>query len=380
MARPSIFSPAWWHPPVARPRNFLLNGPVSWRPPVIPVRAFGRPVSNIPLTGGQGSTLIGGSIIGPGIKIVQSLVIPGALSGSFAAGTTAGNCAVVAINAYSGTSGNVPNVTGVTLGGSADHFASAQQAVSGFVGTYSLAAIWVDPNCAGGQTAIAVSGANLSVAGPLGGITIYEVSGLTASPVDQVSGGNATSGTSWSSGATPTTTLAAEIWFGSAMTNNTITPPGAPWTSNTVATTGASGSQIVSAAGAATYAGTQSGSGTWAAVVVTLKGTNQPSGVSGQASISVGPQGLGNVWYPAQVTIKTDSGVNDTSTCSIFLGAAATPITLLGTIFPGGIGTLAAAVPPLCPGQALIAQWTGGNPGDVASINVIGTMDSVMPG
>jgi hypothetical protein len=101
---------------------------------------------------------------------------------------------------------------------------------------------------------------------------------------------------------------------------------------------------------------------------------------AGRAQISVGPSALGTVWYPAQVTISTTSGVNDGSTCNIYLGPAGVPVTLVATVFPGGTGTVAVAVPSMTPGQYLIAIWTGGNPGDVASVNVIGTASAVMPG
>jgi hypothetical protein len=100
----------------------------------------------------------------------------------------------------------------------------------------------------------------------------------------------------------------------------------------------------------------------------------------GAATVSVGPQGLGNVWYPASATIQTTSGVNDASTCNLYLGPAGVPVTLLATLYPGGTGTAGLATPPLSPGQYLIAVWSGGNPGDHASLNVVGTMDSIMPG
>ncbi len=97
----------------------------------------------------------------------------------------------------------------------------------------------------------------------------------------------------------------------------------------------------------------------------------------GIASVTVGPQGLGNIWYPAQVTVSTTSGINDNSTCLVYLGSQGVPVTLLGTIFPGGAGTLGLAIPNMSPGQYLIAQWSGGKTGDVAAINVIGTMDAL---
>ena len=105
-------------------------------------------------------------------------------------------------------------------------------------------------------------------------------------------------------------------------------------------------------------------------------GQGQAVIASGTATVTVGPQGLGNIWYPAQVTLSTTTGPLDTSTCKVYLGAQGVPITLLGTIYTGN-GTLAAAVPPMQPGQFIIAIWTGGHNGDVAAVNIIGLMDAL---
>jgi len=100
---------------------------------------------------------------------------------------------------------------------------------------------------------------------------------------------------------------------------------------------------------------------------------------AGALSLSVGPAGAGNVWYPASITIQTTSGTNDFSTCSVFLGPAGVGVTLIATIFPGGVGTASLAIPSMTPGQYIIAVWSGGHAGDIATINVVGVMDSVMP-
>jgi len=97
---------------------------------------------------------------------------------------------------------------------------------------------------------------------------------------------------------------------------------------------------------------------------------------TGSLTLQVGPSGLGNVWYVAQVTVQTTTGVLDTSTATIYLGPAATPTTVVATIFPGGAGTAAVAIPPITPGQTLICIWTNAHVGDVASFNVIGTQDA----
>jgi len=106
-------------------------------------------------------------------------------------------------------------------------------------------------------------------------------------------------------------------------------------------------------------------------------GQGQAVVAGGAASVTVGPQGLGNIWYPAQVTVSTTTGINDNSTCLVYLGSQGVPVTLLGTIFPGGGGTLGLAIPSMAPGQYLIVQWSGAHNGDTAAVNVIGTMDAL---
>jgi len=100
--------------------------------------------------------------------------------------------------------------------------------------------------------------------------------------------------------------------------------------------------------------------------------------VSGALSLTVGPQGLGTVWYPVQITLSTTTGQLDTSTGNIYLGPLVTPATLVGTGF--GNGTYALAIPPMSPGQYLVIQWAGGHNGDIAAANVIGTMDALVTG
>ena len=100
---------------------------------------------------------------------------------------------------------------------------------------------------------------------------------------------------------------------------------------------------------------------------------------SGTLTLSVGPQGLGNVWYPVQVTISTTTGALDTSTALVYLGSGNVPNTLVATVYSGN-GTVALAIPDMTPGQTLVVQWTGAHPGDVAAFNVIGTMDAISTG
>lgn len=101
---------------------------------------------------------------------------------------------------------------------------------------------------------------------------------------------------------------------------------------------------------------------------------------AGALTLSVGPAGSGTIWYPVSVVISTTSGVNDTSVCMVYLGPAGVPVTLQATLNPGGFGTASLAIPSMAPGQYLIAVWSGGKNGDIASFNITGTMSSVMPG
>lgn len=196
--------------------------------------------------------------------------------------TVAGNGLIVVL-AASGTTSNPTSVSSITLGGSADHF--SQISTFGSTSDAAIGATWLDLNCAGGQTSIVIT-----VAGGTGTLAIvasvYEWSGLyPVSPLDQTANAVGTGATSWSSGASPTTTQADELWIGGAFTTSTasgpptITGPSSPWT-NLAQVNQAQGSfndqwvsgyQVVSATGAATYAGTISSASDWIAKVITLK-------------------------------------------------------------------------------------------------------------
>jgi hypothetical protein len=201
--------------------------------------------------------------------------------------TAAGNCLIVCIM----SSGNAAaTVSGVTLGGAADNFAAvvSGQGTDGIT-QWADAFQWADPNCAGGQTSVAISGTNLGFASGVGGIVVYEVSGLATSPADQTNNGGAASGLNWTSNTTPTTTAASEIWVGCAAVPPTITGPGAPWTNTTAGTAAIAGEQIVTATGTATYNGSTSTSNAPnAAVVATYTAaTTAAAGTQPRATVAV---------------------------------------------------------------------------------------------
>lgn len=193
--------------------------------------------------------------------------------------TTAGNALIVVLGT-GGTTTNPTSVTGVTLGGSADHF--SQIGTFGSSSDPAIGAVWLDLNCAGGQASVAItaSGGTGSLATTA---SVYEWSGLyPVSPLDQ-SANSAGTATSWSSGSTPTTTQAAELWIGGVFLIDsgtpTLTGPASPWTNlaqvsqvqGSFNARWMSGYQVVASTGTAAYAGTSSTSFEWITKVVALK-------------------------------------------------------------------------------------------------------------
>lgn len=201
-----------------------------------------------------------------------TLTLPGA--------TTAGHGLIVLV-ATAGSSVS-PTVAGITLGGSADHFAARQS--SGVASADAcVLATWDDLNCAGGQTAVAIT-----ITGGTGtfGVmaTVWERDDLPSASAFDVGKGQAGTGSaSWTSTATVTTAQAGEVWVGAicadAASAQTLTGPASPWANTTQVnlTVGSfvyswmAGWQAVSATGTATYAGTSSTTPEYVAVVATYK-------------------------------------------------------------------------------------------------------------
>lgn len=189
--------------------------------------------------------------------------------------TTQNNCLVVKVVTTNGTTDST--VGSVTLGGLPDNFGSLASFGTG--ASAAITSFWADPSCAGGQTAVAVTTTGGSGNGWVY-VYVEEVLGLAATLaglLDKSAGtSSTTSSTSWSSGATATTTQANEFWTGIGYNGSasTITGPSSPWTNESSqgsAPIVISGYQVTTTTGAATYSGTAGTSGHWAAAVVTLK-------------------------------------------------------------------------------------------------------------
>jgi hypothetical protein len=193
--------------------------------------------------------------------------------------TTSGNAVLVIAGALSST--GEPTINSCKLGGVTDNFAywggpsvDSSDSEAGVV-------YWLDPGCAGGQTAISVS--LFGTTGTYYNVAVaYEVGNLpaTAAKAEDVANANpqVAAGSSWTSGTTGTTAQASEIWFGCVIVESasaTITGPGGNWTNTTVTVAShvsmMTGFEVVSSSGAASYAGSLSTSELWSSSIGTLK-------------------------------------------------------------------------------------------------------------
>lgn len=198
--------------------------------------------------------------------------------------TAAGNCLVVKIGA---SQSSAPSVSNVKLGGVVDNMALAKKQAqtntnsTEFVDTE----IWTDLNCAGGQTAVAVT-----MAAAIGGLAVMveEWAGISLTAALDKTNGAGNLSTSFSSGSTGTLANPNELVTACVFGENlggtaTITGPGSPWTNFAQISPSSSfammaGYQVVSATTAQTYSGTDT-AGTvpaYAAVIVSLIGASSP--------------------------------------------------------------------------------------------------------
>ena len=331
------------------------------------------PPTTVPLNVSAVATFPGGLGSAP-IAVVQSVVLNNALSGAFVNPTAKGNCVVVAITAFNQISGDIPTVSGVTLGGKADNFFNAVTATTGYVASfYVMASFWVDYNCAGGQTAIAVSGTNLTVQSGQG-ITAYEIAGLTiANPLDKTAiGASLVPGSAWGAGPTLPTSVSNEIWLGNFTAQSTPTQPGPPWINAapySSAPLAGSGYQIVTASGTPIYAGSQSAPDTFAAVVMALKGATPLAGIA-----QIGPLNKRETWYPESISVSASSAVNQAA-CSIYAGPDTSQPNFIDSTTQGSSGftTYPTASRIVRAGEYVFAVWTGGDVGAQGRLNIQGT-------
>ena len=211
------------------------------------------------------------------ITLVQSKTVlnPGSAAGSFTSNTTAGNCVVVLLYTYSGSNVSI-STSAVTLGGAAGNFAQAAGVQSGFGSSDTqYIGCWVDPACAGGQTAVAATVSNGTWSNGAG-LILLEFSGVTASsPVDVTASNSATSGMSVTSGTTGSTAVNNEMAVGAAYPDAGLSGESGSFTNITMGTSpviaSAGYASLASSGSTTAYTATGSSSAVWAALVVTLK-------------------------------------------------------------------------------------------------------------
>jgi hypothetical protein len=95
----------------------------------------------------------------------------------------------------------------------------------------------------------------------------------------------------------------------------------------------------------------------------------------GIAQVTLGPQGVGTVWYPQQAAIATTTGAVDASTCTLFVGPLALLTQIGSQSYAGGGDSIGLAIAALYPGSFLVAKWSGGVVGDLAAFTVYGLQD-----
>lgn len=97
---------------------------------------------------------------------------------------------------------------------------------------------------------------------------------------------------------------------------------------------------------------------------------------SGNGTVKLGPSVRGQILHVMVASVSTSTAVLIPQ-CSIFIGATATPDNFVDGTYTGNLNsTDRTAALPITAGNYLFAAWTGGDVGAVATLSVIGTVDS----
>lgn len=88
----------------------------------------------------------------------------------------------------------------------------------------------------------------------------------------------------------------------------------------------------------------------------------------GDGSCSIGPTSQGETWPPGYVVGVYCSTNNAEAICQVFVGGQ-----FIGSTTWGSTGDSTSDTTNVAVGQTITAQWTGGDPGATAYLNVTGT-------
>jgi hypothetical protein len=96
---------------------------------------------------------------------------------------------------------------------------------------------------------------------------------------------------------------------------------------------------------------------------------------SGNGTAHLGPRGMGTVWLPQVVSIKTSTAVKS-PTCKVYAGASATDDNFVDGTYTGAQNaTDNIGGQRIYPGFQIWAVWTGGDAGATATLSVSGSKE-----
>lgn len=316
------------------------------------------------------------------ISIVQ--IVKSNTATTTIAPTGAGNTLIVTVASFGST--GAPSISSIKLGTTSLTSVVSEVNTGGSV--WTAAYLRQLSSIAAGQTSVVISATNLGITSGNGGVCIYEVSGLTASPVDKINSADGTTA-AWTITSNTLSQIGelvismADVFESSA--------PSTPWINNSDAgTSWYSGYQIVSATTPLIYSGTQSSANPWAAVIVSFEAAATVTPVVSTLPVLAAPIAPGFI-FPAnfmyQPFIDTGAsgldqgaGIPVTDTGSAGFIPVPTPLIPPGFVSPASFTyqplTLDSYVPPatVITGITSTVVITA-NPGTVS----IGNENSVPP-
>ncbi len=98
---------------------------------------------------------------------------------------------------------------------------------------------------------------------------------------------------------------------------------------------------------------------------------------SGNGTAQLGPIGAREVWHPENAHVSVQTPVNSEAQCKIYVGDQAIDSTFRDGTFSGSSGdsTDRISADVVKVGAYIFAVWTGGDPGQTATLIVTGTKD-----
>ena len=95
---------------------------------------------------------------------------------------------------------------------------------------------------------------------------------------------------------------------------------------------------------------------------------------NGNGIAATGPLTAREIWYPTGVAVSVATNTAEAE-CGIYVGDGVRPSTLRGATVSGSTGDAATLNEAVRMGFKIFAQWTGGDPGSVATLVITGTKD-----